>query len=167
MKNGIGKALTAGWAVSAIAAIQSGTPFWVHTTAAYGSGGDYNADGTNYDIPNAPAGYCGSSYSEQQYLTGIYPASIFTAPAAGTEGNLKRNSCRNPGLLEVDASVLKNTRIKWLGEQGSLQLRFDFENVLNKVNLGSVDSNMADATFGRSTSALLPRTIQLGARISF
>jgi hypothetical protein len=57
--------------------------------------------------------------------------------------------------------------MKWLGEQGSLQLRFDFENVLNKVNLAGIDSNMADATFGRSTQALIPRTIQLGARISF
>jgi len=164
MKSGFGKALTSGWEVSILSAIQSGTPFWVHTTAAYGSGGDFNADGTNYDIPNAPANYCSSSYSEQQYLTGLFAASTFTAPAAGAEGNLPRNSCRNPGLVEVDASVLKNTHV---GEKANLQLRFDFENVLNKVNLTGVDSNMPDATFGRSTSTLMPRTIQLGARISF
>jgi hypothetical protein len=35
------------------------------------------------------------------------------------------------------------------------------------VNLTGVDPNLADATFGRSTSQLNPRTIQLGARISF
>ena len=167
MKTGIAKALTSGWEVGILSSIQSGTPFWVHTTAPYGAGGDYNADGTNYDIPNAPANYCGGSYGEQNYLTGLFPASVFTAPSAGTQGNLRRNSCRNPGMVEVDASVLKNIRLKWLGEQGSLQLRFDFENVLNKVNLAGVDSNMADATFGRSTQALIPRTIQLGARISF
>jgi hypothetical protein len=167
MKSGIGRALTSGWEVSVISAIQSGTPFWVHTTAAYGSGGDYNADGTNYDIPNAPANYCSGGYSEQQYINGIFPASMFTAPAAGSEGSIPRDSCRNPGMVEVDASVLKNTAIKWLGEKGSLQLRFDFENILNKVNLTSFDPDLADSQFGKATAALLPRTIQLGARFSF
>ncbi len=166
MKTGFGRVLTSGWEVSVISAIQTGTPFWVYTAAPYPAG-DYNADGTNYDIPNAPGNYCGGGYNEQQYLTGIFPASIFTAPAAGTEGDLKRNSCRNPGLVEVDASVMKNTAVGWFGERGSLQLRFDFENVLNKVNLTGVDPNLADGTFGRSTGQLLPRTIQLGARISF
>jgi hypothetical protein len=166
LSNGIGKTITSGWEVSILSAIQSGTPFWVHTTAPYPSG-DYNADGDNYDVPNAPAGYCGGSYSQQQYLTGIFPASTFSAPAAGTEGNVPRNSCRNPGMIELDASVLKNTSIKWLGERGSLQLRFDFENIINHVNLTGVDPNLADATFARSTSTLLPRTIQLGARLAF
>ncbi|MGC9970300.1 MAG: TonB-dependent receptor [Bryobacteraceae bacterium] len=167
MKSGIGKALTSGWAVSVISAIQSGTPFWVYTSAPYGAGGDYNADGVNFDIPNASSGYCGGSYGEQNYLSGLFPAGTFTAPPPGTEGNVKRNGCRNPGLIGVDASVLKNTHIPGLGEQGSLQLRFDFVNVLNRVNLTGVDPNLADATFGRSTSTLNPRTIQLGVRISF
>jgi len=167
MKNGIGKLLTSGWETSVITAIQSGTPFWVYTTAPFGAGGDYNADGVNFDIPNAPANYCAGSYGEQSYLTGLFQASTFTAPAGASEGNVKRNSCRNPGLIEVDASVLKNTHVPGLGEQGRLQIRFDFVNVLNRVNLTGVDPNLADATFGRSTSALNPRTIQLGARISF
>ena len=166
LKSGIGRVLTQGWEITTITAIQSGTPFWIYTSAPYPAG-DYNADGVNYDIPNAPANYCSGSYNEGQYLTGLFPPSLFSAPAAGTEGNLKRNSCRNPGLLEVDASVLKNTKIGWLGEQGNLQLRFDFVNVLNHPNLTSVDPNLTDATFARSTSTLLPRSIQLGARISF
>ena len=167
LKNGIGKTLTSGWEVSLISAIQSGTPFWVYTSAPYGAGGDYNADGVNFDIPNAATNYCAGSYGESSYLTGLFPTSAFTAPAAGTEGNLKRNSCRNPGLIEFDSSVLKNTHIPKLGEQGILQIRFDFVNVINHVNLTGVDPNLADATFGRSTSQLNPRTIQLGARISF
>lgn len=166
MRNGIGQVLTSGWEISAIAAIQTGTPFWVYTSAPYPAG-DYNADGTNYDIPNAPSNYCSGSYNEQNYLNGLFPASLFTAPSAGTEGDVKRNSCRNPGLVEVDASLLKNNKLKWLGEQGNLQFRFDFENVLNHVNLTAVDPNLADATFGRSVSTLTPRAIQLGARLSF
>lgn len=64
-------------------------------------------------------------------------------------------------------TVMENNHLPWLGEQGNLQFRFDFLNVFNHVNLGSVDNNLADATFGRVTSALSPRQIQLGLRISF
>lgn len=73
----------------------------------------------------------------------------------------------NPGLLQIDASLLKNTHIPWMGEQSNLQLRFDFLNLFNHVNLGGVDSFMGDASFGKVTSALSARQIQLGARISF
>jgi hypothetical protein len=118
-------------------------------------------------VPNAPSNYCTGGYSEGNYLAGLFSASIFTAPTPGTEGNTPRNSCRNPGLVEVDASVLKNTHLRWLGEQGNFQLRFDFNNVLNKVNLTGVDPDIVDATFAKSTGQQLPRTIQLGVRISF
>jgi hypothetical protein len=166
MKSGFGKALTSGWEVSVISALQTGTPFWPYTSAPYPTG-DYNADGTNWDVPNAPSNYCTGGYSEQNYITGLFSASNFTAPTPGTEGNTPRNSCRNPGLVEVDASVLKNTHLHWLGDQGNFQLRFDFENVLNKVNLTGVDPDIVDATFAKSTGQQLPRTIQLGVRISF
>ncbi len=139
----------------------------MYTTAPYGAGGDYNADGTNWDVPNSPSANYAGSHGEQAYINGLFTASVFPAPPASTEGNLKRNSYLDPGLISVDASVLKNTHVPWLGEQGSLQLRFDFINVLNHVNLGPVDANMADATFGKSTTVLNPRSIQLGARISF
>lgn len=167
LHTGWGRVLTSGWEVSTIAAIQSGTPFWVYTTAPYGAGGDYNADGYNWDVPNAPSVNYTGSHSEQAYINGLFTAADFPVPAVGTEGNLKRNIYQNPGMISVDASVLKNTRVPFIGEQGNLQLRFDFINVLNHVNLGPVDANMADATFGQATTTLNPRSIQLGARISF
>jgi hypothetical protein len=46
-------------------------------------------------------------------------------------------------------------------------LRFDFLNLFNHPNLGPVDSNLADQNFGKVTSALPGRQIQLIARISF
>lgn len=179
---GFARDFTSGWRITALTAVQSGTPFWVYTSAPFepvmnssgqvigNTGGDYNADGVNYDIPNAAPSYCSGAFGgEQNYLNGLFPASIFTAPAMGTEGDLKRNSCRNPGLLEIDASVVKDTHVPWLGEAGNIEVHFDFENVLNHVNLTGVDPNLADAasTFARSTSQLLPRTIQLGAKIQF
>ncbi|MBV9612928.1 MAG: hypothetical protein JO091_10670 [Acidobacteriaceae bacterium] len=58
-----------------------------------------------------------------------------------------------------------------------MQLRFEFFNIFNYANLigptnspygqAGVDNNMANATFGKSTSQALPRWIQLGANIKF
>ena len=68
-------------------------------------------------------------------------------------------------LMNFDASMLKNNRL--FNEKVNLQLRFDFFNVLNHVNLGDVDANMFSSTFGKVTSTGDPRVIQLGARVSF
>jgi len=193
---GIAKVLTSGWEVSSIAAIQTGTPFWVidnrqfdpmcnvngtptacSSTAAVGfpvipgtmapDSGDYNMDGTNYDVPNRPSQDFTGSHSRSAYVNGIFKASDFPQPAIGTEGNLTRNLYRNPGLVQIDASVLKNNHLPWLGEAGNLQLRFDFINVLNHPNLGAVDPNMGDAGFGKVGTALNARQLQLGVRVSF
>jgi hypothetical protein len=80
---------------------------------------------------------------------------------------MPRNCYRSPGMVNVDASLAKNTHLPWFGEAGKLQLRFDFLNLFNHANLGPVDGDMADLTFGRVTSALPARQIQLIARISF
>jgi len=170
--SGIAKVLTSGWSLSSVIVAQTGTPFWVVNTAA-----DYNQDGNFYDIPNSPSFGCKASYSRSAYLSSIFPvptgditgAADFPVPTAGTEGTEPRNCYRNPGLVNFDASVAKNTHLPWLGEAGNLQLRFDFVNLFNHPDLGAVDGNLADSsTFGRVTSAGLPaRQIQLIARISF
>jgi len=195
MHQGFGKVITGGWEVTAIAAVESGTPFWVYNTAAFSpicsnepggncysggnfisgavisgnAGGDYNADGFDWDVPNTPSNnsqFTGS-HSRSTYTSGIFKASDFPAPALGTEGNLPRNVYRNPGLGQLDSSLIKNNPLQWIGEDGNLQLRFDFLNVLNHVNLGPVDANMADSTFGKVTSALGSRQLQLGVRVVF
>jgi len=163
----IAKVLTLGWEVSSIIAVQSGTPYWVIDNRAFGAGGDYNADGVNYDVPNMPTQNFSGSHSRQAYINGLFTVADFPTPAPGTEGNEKRNLYRNPGLFQWDASILKNNHIPWFGEQGNLQLRFDFINLLNHPNLGGVDPFMGDASFGKVTSALNARQLQLGIRIAF
>jgi len=167
LHEGVGRVITSGWEITSIAVVQSGTPYWVINNLPLSAGGDYNADGVGYDIPDAPSQDFTGSHSRQQYINGLFVASDFPAPTGAAEGDLKRNIYRNPGLIQVDASVLKNNHLPWLGEQGNLQFRFDFLNVFNHVNLGSVDNFMGDANFGKVTSALSARQIQLGARISF
>ena len=52
-------------------------------------------------------------------------------------------------------------------ERIHLGLRLDSYNALNHVNLNPPSSNLSSSNFGRSTSALLPRQYQGGARIEF
>jgi hypothetical protein len=129
--------------------------------------GDYNLDGTGYDVPNLPSTNYTGSHSRKAYLNGLFTAADFPTPAIGTEGNEPRNIYRNPGMVQVDASLLKNNHLPWLGEQGNLQLRFDFINLFNHPNLGAVDPNMGDAAFGTVTTALPSRQLQLGLKLQF
>ncbi len=181
--------LLGGWEVASIATAQSGTPFSPTNYNAFDSTctgtivtcGDYNADGYNNDRPNLVQGTQRTGFSRSQYRTGIFqtgqqavngktyvvPVGL-TAPTAGTLGNLGRNIFRNPGLLAIDASVLKNNSLPWFRtEKANLQLRVDFFNVLNRVNLRYVNYNVGSNTLGQSSDTFQPRTIQLGGRFQF
>jgi hypothetical protein len=85
-------------------------------------------------------------------------------PAMGTYGNLKPARYVGPGFAGVDFGIIKDNPIT---ERVSLQLRFEFFNILNHPNLNRVDGNLADATFGQSTSVFNPRWLQLGVKLSF
>lgn len=174
--NPVAKALTQGWVFSGVTIFQSGTPFVVYTNASFqptlnSSGqviglapgsGDYNADGYNYDFPNV------TNYSQptsrSAFLNGLFPASNFPAPALGTEGSERPYPFRGPNYDNWDISLAKNTRVY---ESVNLQLRFDYFNIFNHVNLQGVDSNLPDGTFGKSTSQFNPRWLQLGVSLHF
>lgn len=178
-----------GWELSSLAVLQSGLPATVYTDAPFqpvwnraacattvtagcaiigNTGGDYNADGFAYDVPNAPVFAAGKSYSRSEFLNGVFKASDFPAPPLGQEGNLGRNVFRGPGLAQVDLSLLKNFRIPWFVREGArLQFRAEAYNVLNRVNLNGFDTDLASGTFGRATSTFTPRSIQFVGRIEF
>ena len=155
-----------GWEIASVAILQSGNPMTIFNGTDFANGGDFNADGVNYDFPNRPSASL-SSLSRQQYINGIAPASAFGIPTPGTEGNLKRATYRNPGFINVDASMIKNNRFHFWDDELNLQLRFEFFNVLNRVNLQNIHSDLNDPQFGKSTDTYAPRVIQLGARLVF
>lgn len=178
-----------GWEIASIGTAQSGIPFSPtnlnpydpNCTGAVVTCGDYNADGYNNDRPDLSPGAQTRNFTRKQYIAGISPRtavtyqgtsyvvpSAFSAPAAGTLGNVARNSFRNPGLLALDASILKNNALPWFGkEKSNLQVRLDVFNTLNRVNLLPVDYNIGSATFGQSLNTYQPRIMQLGARFQF
>lgn len=153
-----------GWELASTLILQSGYPFSVYTGTSFSQGGDYNADGYNYDFPNTPSENFAGGHSRQDYLRGLFTSADFPVPTPGTEGNLKRNPYRGPGFANVDFGLIKNNRIT---ERTNIQLRFESFNLFNRVNLSGVDANLTSGTFGRSTSTYNPRVIQLGLRVEF
>ena len=166
------KPVLGGWQISAIAILQSGTPFTVYNSASYASGGDYNADGNNLDLPNVAAGTQLTGFTRTQYENGVIGKASITAPVgyqtAPVEGNSPPNMFRNPGYATLDSGVNKRIALPWFGSENStLILRGDIFNTLNRVNLQAVDGNLNDNTFGRSSSAYQGRVVQVGARFEF
>ena len=118
----------------------------------------------------------------------IYPHTVgqwfsvanFTAPAAGTWGDLGHNALRGPGRDNWNLALFKNFL---LSESHGLNLQFraEFFNVWNHtqfqgdVGNGGIANSIsytAAGTFaggntGAITSAYDPRTIQLGLKLLF
>jgi hypothetical protein len=178
--------LTGGWGVTGTVILQSGYPFTVINTNSFApvcefgptgcpsfanpitglapNSGDYNADGSNRDYPNVASYQQGNSRAA--FLNGVFanPATQFTAPTLGTEGNERQNGFRGPNFAETDMAIYKDNRFK---ERFNFQIRFEFYNLFNRVNLQTMDTNNLDANFGKATGQLLPRWWQIGGRFTF
>lgn len=180
--NLVSKYVLGGWEIGLTGAAQTGNPFFVFTNAAFNpirdaqgnvtglrpNSGDFNADGFNYDIPNQ-AGNLARKGDRDAFKNGTaqFAVADFPIPTTGTIGNSPRGYFRQQGFLSVNTSVIKNNPLPFLGETGNLQLKFEFFNVLNRVNLGGVQNNLSNFNFGRITSQGDPRVVQVGARIAF
>jgi hypothetical protein len=160
------------WQVSGVLTLQSGRPFSVWNGAALSAGGDYNADGGGgavgggyYDRPDAPAaGSYKDQWSTSDFLNGLFDASIFPRPAAGTDGTLGRNTFRGPSYRTLDLTVTRSVRT---GGSRELQFRVDMYNALNALNLFLPNADLSLANFGKSTQAFDPRMVQVGVRILY
>ncbi len=175
-----------GWQLGGLWLLHSGLPFTVYNGAAFkpvfdargnvvgNTGGDYNADGSNYDVPNTPTfGAHLPGQSRSKFLTGLFPASAFTAPILGTEGSLGRNTYDQPGYNDVDLTAAKLFSLPWFGgERLRLEGKAEAFNVFNRVNLIGVTSDLSSGSlFGHSTNELQRlvggRSVQLHLRGSF
>jgi Carboxypeptidase regulatory-like domain len=186
-QRGIGRQVLGGWRMSNILILQSGLPFTVYTSAPFApvwnnpscattvtagcqvvgnTGGDYNADGYDYDVPNSPPPGSIHTGSRSDFLKGFATATVFPAPALGMEGNLGRNTLRGPGFANVNSEFAKEFSLR---EQLSLEFRADISNLFNRVNLTQPISDLSgnSGPFGLSTSQTLPRAFQFGMRLAF
>ena len=164
--NAILRAVAGGWQLSGFAIVDSGSPFSILNSAAYTNGGDYNYDNFSGDRPNAPASkFQTSGFTEQQFLSGVFPATLFPKPAAGQEGTLGRNVFGGPHFGQVDSSLSKRFAIT---ERFSALFRADAYNVFNHVNLSNPNVDIATlGTFGKVTSQNTPRYLQVSIKLQF
>ncbi len=161
---GLTRTFLGGWQLAGSAIFQTGNPINITRGGSFPSG-DYNADGNGGDRPNAPASTVKTSgWSQEEYLAGIFKASDFPAPQPGQNGNLVRNAYRGPGYADVSLSVSKKFQMT---ARVTAELRMDAFNALNRVNLSDPVTDLSNSNFGKVTSQLNTRAIQLGARLRF
>jgi len=157
----LSQAVTRNWRLSGVYQIQSGFPFTVSVFGDTANAG--TALGENpirADYTGQPVFGPGTRTSDRWFN----PAA-FTVPAAYTFGNVGRNTVYGPGTQTLDLALVRELS---LSEKGRLQLRGEFFNAANHVNLGTPNRFVNTPQFGTITEASTPgRQIQLGARYSF
>lgn len=142
-------------------------------------------------LPTAYLGGAGSDYGNDtlKNTNGNFPGIVSggncnpaNGPIAGTPyfdvctvgpPFIHRNSFRGPRYQSVDLSFLKSTPIPFFkSEQGKLDLRVNFFNLFNKLNLipfarNTNNVSINDTHFGQASGALAGRVIEFQARLSF
>jgi hypothetical protein len=120
-------------------------------------GGDFPLGPSAYFVVNTSAAPC------QPNVFGACPG-------------IGRNSFRGPHYLGDDVSIAKNTRLPGalhLGEAANLEIRFNFFNIFNKLNLapfnfGDSETHIDNPTFfGLATAGLAGRVIEIQGRLRF
>jgi hypothetical protein len=154
--------LLGGWQINGIMTLQGGMPLIVR--------GANNFTGINWpDVqrdPTLPSG--------ERSVTRWFDTDAFRNPAPFTIGNTPRTqpNARRPGIQDLSLSLLKSFRI---AERFGMELRAELFNALNHVNYNDPNSTFSpnaqgvnvNAQFGRITSSLDPRRLQLGARLEW
>ena len=78
---------------------------------------------------------------------------MFGEPPLGQLGDAPRNFLRQPGLGNWNVSLVKDTKVGWLGEAGSVQFRAEVFNVTNRANFQMLGiSTTAASVFTGSTT---------------
>ena len=156
-----------GWQVGVILSLQSGLPFGVVNGGRFPAG-DYNADAQEGDRPDTPS--FGNTFSDtpstSEFINGVFQTSDFPSPAAGSSGNLGKNTFTGPAFRTVDLSLLKNFRLP-MSEGTLLQFRAEFFNLFNRVNLYLPNINLNGSSFGKSNQAFDAREIQFALKLLF
>jgi len=70
----------------------------------------------------------------------------------------------------VDATLSKSfglPSIKFLGERANLEIRANFYNLFNNLNLSRIDATISDSAFGEAQDVVGGRTIEMQVHFSF
>jgi hypothetical protein len=156
--NGFIRAIFGGWQLSGIFTAQSGTPVNFTANAA-----TLRAPGNTQrpDLNGEPKVF-GDIGPGKLY----FDTSVFSAPAANTFGNMRRNdSISGPGYTNLDGTLIKRFRFT---ERIGGEVRVDALNVTNSPNFGNPNGSFGSPTFGQVTGTVGgERLVRFGARVTF
>jgi hypothetical protein len=151
--------LLGGWETNGILTLQAGRPLTII------SGRDNSQTGTNQDRANLVGDPSLSSDRTRDEVIGrFFNTAAFAQNPAGTFGTSGRNIVDGPGDATVDFGLVKGIAVT---ERVRLQIRGEFFNLLNRVNLGNPNTNASSVQFGRITSAGSPRVVQVALKLAF
>jgi hypothetical protein len=157
------KYVVAGWQVSGVTTVQSGSPVNITLStdrANIGITGQQRPD----LVGSVPSLNCVPDPARPPRLMNCYEASAFALPAEFTFGNASRNLLRGPKFVNTDLSFMKNVVV---GGGATFQIRVEMFNIFNTVNWGNPNSSFGSSSFGQITSAGTMRQVQLGGKLLF
>lgn len=183
-KNTVAGKILGGWQIAGIATYNTGFPW---TPKLFGCLQGSTSNSASFCDPR-PTSYSGRqplSNSNENFLRagGIFPgggSAYFStafngnAPFANRPG-IGRNAFRGPKYFALDMSFIKRFGLGGLGflsENAGIDVRFNFFNILNTLNLAPFNSN-TDPTrvqltqFGTATGGLAGRVGEFQVRFSF
>jgi hypothetical protein len=129
--------------------------------------------------PIRPSGYNGGALDDSSDDAFIRPGGNFPGGGAtyftltpNAQPGIERNSFRGPRYFNLDMSVAKKIGLGFINEETNLELRANFFNAFNMINLAPIrffdpGSIVTDPNFGRSLRGLSGRVVELQARFRF
>jgi len=178
-----------GWSASSVLTYQSGAPFSIlsglgtfnrasfgrsryntATSILSGSALDdvvqFQMTGNGpYEVVSSAINNANGGRAVAPYGSQAFNGEVFFNPAAGTVGALQRRRFTGPNVFNMDASLIKNTKIT---EHHSLEFRVDSFNILNHPAFAASDQNINSTTFGQIAFTVNDRrVIQFGLNYQF
>lgn len=158
LKDGALSKVLGDWQVTGLFSAISGTPidFTASSANLRATGNSQTPDASG--TPNVIGGIGSNAL--------WFDTAVFTAPAAGTWGNVERRGLlTGPAYVNLDASIVKIVRF---GKR-RLEVRADMFNALNIPHYANPNGTLGNANFGRITEILAQteRMIRFGGRFLF
>lgn len=151
--------LVGGWRISDITTLSSGSAFTV--ISPNNTGSPFTQVRAN-KFCNGKDSHFDGNLRSNGFVD--FNTACFASPAPGYFGTSPRGVLYGPGRDNSDISIVKQLPV--VREMG-FELRGEFFNVFNHTNFGMPDNNTGDVTFGKVSSALDPRIIQVAGRFSW
>ena len=162
-------AVVGGWQMSSVISLLSGQPLNLRYPDSAGALSDGQPDflGNVALRPNYLGGDVKSTVTENRHLAYFNRAALAIPTATAPFGTLGRNVVNGFPLYQTNFILAKNFGMRFINEGAKLQFRGEFYNFFNQTNFTSPTVDLTSANFGRVTSTLDPRSVQLALKLSF